>query len=508
MDEERELDLDAPLQPLAATLTQDLELGTLFAAMARGDEVVLDVVRKVLLTRRTDVRTVAYRQDVLRDALEHPDAVRELYALAVQAVETERKRFLHLSAWSSPDSILSRSRDVCAFFASVLKRLRAIAEIEGDSFRSSGFQRLFETLRSDLDDEYFAVVDDHLATLRFRAGVPISARLGRGNKGTGYVLRRRPVRSWLERIAPGSARSHSFQVAARDESGTRALADVRARGIDIVADVLARSNDHILAFFKLLRSELAFYVGCVNLRDRLASLGEPIAIPGVCEEGPAFSAAGLYDPCLALTVGGSVVGNIVEADGKSLVMVTGANQGGKSTFVRSVGLAQVMAQAGTFVAAEALRVDLRDGVFTHHIREEDATMRRGKLDEELARMSEIVDMITPESMLLCNESFASTNEREGSEIARHVAGALVDSGVKVFFVTHLFDLASGFCARHLPTALFLRAERRPDGTRTFRIVEGEPLPTSFGQDLYRRIFGAASATHDLDVDADVGTETG
>jgi hypothetical protein len=69
---------------------------------------------------------------------------------------------------------------------------------------------------------------------------------------------------------------------------------------------------------------------------------------------------------------------------------------------------------------------------------------------------------------------------------------LIDAGVKVFFVTHLFDLADGFYRQQRDTGLFLRAERQPDGRRTFRQLEGEPLPTSHGADSYRRIFGAAT----------------
>jgi len=56
----------------------------------------------------------------------------------------------------------------------------------------------------------------------------------------------------------------------------------------------------------------------------------------------------------------------------------------------------------------------------------------------------------------------------------------------------MFDLAHGFYVQNLDTALFLRAERKPDGRRTLRVVEGEPLPTSYGEDLYRRIFAAPS----------------
>jgi DNA mismatch repair ATPase MutS len=170
-------------------------------------------------------------------------------------------------------------------------------------------------------------------------------------------------------------------------------------------------------------------------------------------------------------------------------MISGANQGGKSTFLRSVGLAQLMMQCGMFVGARSLRVNVCDGVFTHYKREEDEAMQSGKLDEELARMSLIVDHITPNCLLLCNESFAATNEREGSQIARQVVTALIESGIKVLFVTHMFDLANGFYGQRLDTALFLRAERGSEGARPFKLAEGKPLPTSYGEDSYQRIFG-------------------
>jgi DNA mismatch repair ATPase MutS len=115
----------------------------------------------------------------------------------------------------------------------------------------------------------------------------------------------------------------------------------------------------------------------------------------------------------------------------------------------------------------------------------------GKLDGELDRMSRITNQLRPGCLLLCNESFASTNEREGSEIARQVVRALTESRIRVIFVTHLYDLAERWYASHDRAALFLRAEREPDGHRTFRVPPGEPLPTSYGQDLYQQVFGSA-----------------
>jgi len=198
---------------------------------------------------------------------------------------------------------------------------------------------------------------------------------------------------------------------------------------------------------------------------------------------------GLYDVCLALTMKQKIVGNSVNADNKDLVIITGANQGGKSTFLRSIGLAQLMMQCGMFVPADSFSANLCTGLFTHYKRKEDATMKSGKLDEELSRMSGIVGHVTPNSMLLFNESFAATNEREGSEIAGQITRALLERQIKVFFVTHQYEFAHGFYDKKIDNAIFLRAERQTDGARTFKLIEGEPLETSFGEDLYHAIFG-------------------
>jgi len=117
-------------------------------------------------------------------------------------------------------------------------------------------------------------------------------------------------------------------------------------------------------------------------------------------------------------------------------------------------------------------------------------MESGKLDEELSRMSQIADHLSANSLVLLNEAFSATNVREGAEITRQIVAALSEKHVKVFFVTHLYQFAHDLYERRPDGTLFLRAERKPDGTRTYRLTEGEPLETSYGEDLYNRIFGA------------------
>jgi DNA mismatch repair ATPase MutS len=493
----RDFDAEADLPEGADALVEDLDLRTLFQAMSGDDEFLYTVAERAVLTSLDDPQAIVYRQQVLRDCLDRADVVRQMYDVAVEAVLGSKKIYRGIFS-QSPDSVLRWSADALQLFVGLLRRLRQIGDEHAASFRSEGFTALFETLAAELGDDYFAEVDDHLSQLRFRGGVLLSAGLGKGNKGTGYALRRPGQRrqSFLRRISGNDRDGYTMRIADRDESGHRSLSDLRGRGINLAANALAQSTDHILSFFTMLRCDLGFYVGCLNARDRLAGKGEPVCFPQPAGAGGPvkLSFRGLYDACLSLRLaGGRAVGNDASADGKTLVIITGANQGGKSTFLRSVGLAHLMMQCGMFVAAESFSGVVCTGLFTHYRREEDAGMESGKLDEELSRMSQIADRVTPGAVVLFNESFAATNEREGSQIARQIVRALVESGVRVFLVTHFFDLAHSLHAQGSDAALFLRAQRRDDGQRTFRLVEGEPEPTSYGLDLYERIFGGQSA---------------
>jgi len=494
----RDLDLQRKLPSNEQALTQDLELNTLFNAMALGDKFLLEVARKAVLSGfENDADAIVYRQDILKDCLKNSSVVRDLYDMAEETIEYEKKNYWSIFS-KYPGAILHRSIDVMQMFVGMLTKLKNIQEVHADQFESEGFRAFFAMLKNELGEEYFACVRNHLSELKFRGGILISAELGRGNKGINYTLHKSRYKkeSWLQWIFAKKPPVYAFSINERDESGARALSELKDRGIDHVANALAQSADHILSFFTLLRTELAFYVGCLNLHGQLVQLGEPISFPLPVASGERrHSFKGLYDACLALTMKQKIVGNDMNADHKHLVIITGANQGGKTVFLRSIGLSQLMMQCGMFVPAESFSSNVCDSLFTHYKREEDTTMKSGKLDEELGRMSDITDNLTSNSMVLFNESFAATNEREGSEIARQIICALVEKRIKVFYVTHLYEFAHDFYDKKTGNAIFLRAERQTDGGRTFKIIEGEPLQTSYGEDLYYEIFETDPKMH-------------
>jgi hypothetical protein len=492
MHRDSDFDMESELPPNADALTRDLELDTVLATMAAGDRFLFDIAKRALLLSLPEPEAIGYRQQVLTDCLAQREVVRGLYDLAGEALTAEKKLWVGILR-DSPRTMLSTSVAKMELFVGFLRRLREMTDEHAGRFSSPGLTRFFAMLADELGEDYLGVVEENLKALKLEGGILISAQLAPGNKGKRYRLRRARDQGFLGRMFDRSG--YSFTIPERDQNGFKALGELEDRAVNLVANALMQAVDHVHSFFALLRCEIGFYVGCLNLKARLDEYDEPTALPiPVAAGAPALSAQGLYDVCLTLTTGQRVVGNDVDADGKLLVMITGANQGGKSTFLRCVGLAQLMTQCGMFVGAESFRVNVCDGVFTHYKREEDEAMESGKLDEELARMREIANHLTSGCVLLCNESFAATNEREGSQIARQVVAALLERDIKVLFVTHMFDLADGFYQRKLDTVLFLRAERGSDGARPFKLSEAAPLPTSYGEDSYRKIFGTAVET--------------
>ncbi|MGA9883451.1 MAG: hypothetical protein WBQ34_07015 [Candidatus Acidiferrales bacterium] len=489
------LDFDLPKRsPWNATaLTQDLDLETIWRSMAQEDEFLFEVARKAFLDAfNNDMDTVLYRQQVLKDCIHHREVAVQLYNIAVEAIVKARK-----SSWGMtshyPSSMLYGATDTLQVLVDILRRLRGIAEQNASAFESEGFKALFSRLTSELGDEYLASIEEHLAISKFHKGVLLTAQLGDSNECSNLILRKLPKgkHRWFGQIFSKGPPAYTFHLHERDEAGARILSNLRDRSISRVAVVLAESADHVLSFFTTLRAELAFYVGAVNLHERLVVSHEPVCFPVPNRPASRQLRFGeLYDVSLSLRTKDRVVGNTLDATGKNLVVITGANQGGKSTFLRSLGLAQIMMQSGMFVGAETFGGELSPAMCTHYKREEDASMKSGKFDEELARMGEIADHVSPNATILFNESFAATNEREGSEIARQIVSALLEKHIRVFYVTHMFEFARSFFDDRRPDAAFLRAERMPDGTRTFKLGESEPLETSFGQDLYRNIFGA------------------
>lgn len=493
-----DFDAEANEPEFAGDLVDDLELDYLWDAMAGDDRFLRDVARAAVLQSSDDPTRIVYRQAALSDCLRNPEVIDELYAIAVDALAPKRGVFM-FAVKNHPGMELSHAIEVLTALADQLDRLRALGAAHRDAFTSVAFRDFFGrlVLELELDDDYMALLRRTLHDLTFPGGMLMSAGIGPGGQVSGQVLRlgKDENRHFFDRT-PLKRPLHSFTVPDRDEAGANALSELKDRSVNDVADAAAQAADHVTAFFRILRAELGFYLGCRNLLRAMRSIGAPMCTPDP-NSADATVTAGVYDPCLAIRTGSAPVGNTVEIRDGRLLVITGANLGGKSTLLRALGTAQLMMQAGMPVAADGFGARPVGRVFTHWAREEDTELAHGKLDEELDRMDRIVASIRTGDLLLCNESFASTNEAEGSQINMDLVRALVQAGVQVRTVTHLFDFAAEAADDPSLGAVFLRAPRAEGGERSYLLEPGPPLATSFGLDLFDKEFGTQHAEREV-----------
>ncbi len=471
----------SPALTVGATAFDDLGLAAVADAMGEGDPFVREVAATLLPAGPTAPNLIRYRQAVFADCLAEPDLLRALYRIGTAAGEI---RWWTVGRQREPRGKLRLALGPLGELIDRLRELRLALDRAAPRLRSAGFARLIATVREILTDEWAARAAGELAALEFADGIRFSAALGPGDTSTGHVLHPPPARrSRFGRRGPGLAVHVSDSVA-----DGRALERLGDPALAATAELVSGAADVLTDVFARLRAAAAFYLGGVLLHRRVRAAGLPTCVPDPCPPGRAvLRCTGLRDAGLAVRASGPVAGNDLAGDDRLLFVVTGANNGGKSTFLRSLGAAQILLQAGLFVIAESFAADVRDGVYTRFGTEEDASSGHGRLVAELVRLRELTDAVGPGALVLCNEPLTSTDERAAARIGVPVVAALHDCGVKTVVVTHQHELARGLCDR-VSAALPLRATVTATGARTFRIEPGEPEPAGHGIDLFERVF--------------------
>ena len=151
MYRDRDFDLQQKLPSNEQALIQDLELNTLFGAMASDDKFLFEVAEKAVLSSLNDLNTIQYRQNILKDCIKNSSVVRNIYEIAVQAIKSEKKVYFGFFS-KYPGAILSRSIEVLQIFVDMLKKLKKVSDEHADKFESEGFTTFFAVLNKELED--------------------------------------------------------------------------------------------------------------------------------------------------------------------------------------------------------------------------------------------------------------------------------------------------------------------------------------------------------------------
>lgn len=217
--------------------------------------------------------------------------------------------------------------------------------------------------------------------------------------------------------------------------------------------------------------EIQFYVSYLELVGRLGARGIAFCRAEVGRASKRIEVSEAVDLALAISLAGDhavpVANDMRMSERERIAVVSGPNQGGKTTFARMIGQIHYLAALGLPVPAASARLYLCDAIFTHFDREESAATPGGKLHDDLVRIHAILERATSKSLIILNETFTSTTVRDAVRLSRRIAADILKLDALCVWVTFLHELAEigG-------QAISMVSEVAPDdpARRTFKIL--------------------------------------
>ena len=192
--------------------------------------------------------------------------------------------------------------------------------------------------------------------------------------------------------------------------------------------------------------EIRFYLRYSAFMERFTAAGVSFSYPEITDTPGSFSADDARDLALALKTEGTpmtLTGNGFDlSEHERVLMITGPNQGGKTTFARTIGQCAYLASLGCPVPAKRAAFTLPDAIYTHFDRQENLSTPRGKLHDELVRIRDILSQATATSLIIMNESFSSTTVSDALQIGADIIRRIIKRDSTAVFVTFLGELAS------------------------------------------------------------------
>jgi DNA mismatch repair ATPase MutS len=454
----------------------------------------VDGLRRVLYAAPTELDVIRYRQDVMRD-LERP-AVQASVIMFSDQMRTMRG---YLDSATQSSYPLERARwtlAAIALYGSLVRRLAD--ELETHDLRAAGLQATR------------AYVSAYVARPDFRALCQQADVITRALAGVVYALR---IHDQDIVVLPyQEADEYAVQVErlfARFHTGTDhvdrhttvsdsgRLNHIEAQILDRVAKLHPTPFAAMTAFcaehrhylddqIVQLERELPFYLAYLDVMARLQQAGLPFTYPNLSRTDKTIHVHDAFDLALAWHLvphGATVVCNDVQmTDPERILVVSGPNHGGKTTFARMVGQLHYLARLGYPVPGRDATLPVCDAILTHFERAETAWYGSGKLQDELLRVHDLLARATPNSLVILNEIFSSTTLRDAVYLATQIVAELSRRDLLAVCVTFLDELAR-FDAKTVsvvstvdprdPTHRTFKLERRPADGLAYAVAIAE-----------------------------------
>jgi hypothetical protein len=454
----------------------DLNLDQIIASMTAGrDEYNL---KPFFCTPLSHVETIDYRQDILRD-LENHALFGHIRSFA-QDMRTMRGQLAQADKLHYKYQKQSWFLDAADLYCGAVTRLTR--DLTLTDLRSRGFLAFREYLTSYTESgDFVSLAAETQKVKAGLSGITYSLhiegqriRVGRYDPEPDYGA---DVLRTFEKFKQGAAREYRFKFSSDPD-----MNHVEAAVLDFVAQlhpgILASLDEYCIRHSGYLDSkigafdrEVQFYVACLEHIERFKPAGLLFCYPTVTGRSKEVHGREVFDLALAdklLREKAPVVTNdFYLKDPERILVVSGPNQGGKTTFARTLGQIHYLGSIGCPVPGREARLFLFDKLFTHFEREEDIRNLSSKLEDDLLRIHQILERATPNSILIMNESFVSTTLSDALFLSKQVMQQIVQRDMLCVSVTFLDELAS---LGETTVSMVSTVDPQDPARRTFKIV--------------------------------------
>lgn len=434
---------------------QDLNLDQIFAPILKSKK-EFDLAG-FFLTSLENKEIIVYRQDVMREL--EDDSLRSQFASFSRTVYelgrymgTIKKSLLSDNLYDN--NYLARGRLLDYADRYCREVITLAAGLRGRELRSAGLRGFAGYLSAYSTSEAFGALHARINQLRKElSAVEYCMLIKNGTirvrKYEGQADHSRQILAVFDKFRQGDVKDYRHKLTEEPHAE-----HVEAAVLNLVAGLYRNIFDDLNEFCEKNLSfldtaivrfarEIQFYLSWLDSIHPLREAGLPFNYPKLCDTAEHLYALNGFDLALAAFMGSKTVTNDFVLNAPERIMVvTGPNQGGKTTFARAFGQIHWLASLGLCVPGSEAALYLFDHILTHFGREEDLTTLNGKLQDDLVRLHELLGKATSRSVIIVNEIFSSTTLSDALTLGRHMMDAISALGTPSVVVTFLDELAS------------------------------------------------------------------
>ncbi|HVX23385.1 MAG TPA: hypothetical protein VHB02_18735 [Acidimicrobiales bacterium] len=465
-------------EPTDRSFAADLNLDQVVASVA-GDREERELITSLLYRQLHDPATIRFRHEIFVD-LEN-DALFRRVKESTELLRQVRSHLAQLKKMESPYQRQGWFLDAVAIYCEAVRSLAD--DLRDGSVASSGLRAFGGFLATYTASEAFTTLAAETAARKEGlAQIRYSVRI-RGSRVDVSRYDGEPdysaiVLKTFERFKQGAVKDYRVQYRTwpgMNHVGAQILglvARLFPEEFSALDDYCRRHGDFFDPTVRRFEREVQFYLAYLDYLAPLRAAGLGFCYPDVGESKEVF-ATDTFDLALARKLTAekkTVVTNEFRLSGaERIFVVSGPNQGGKTTFARTFGQLHHLASVGVPVPGSGARLFLFDRLFTHFEREEDLAKMSGKLEDDLVRIRDALTAATSDSILVMNEIFTSTTLNDARFLGKKVLEKVIQLDLLALYVTFVDELASLG-----PSVVSMVSTIVPENPaeRTFKVVRG------------------------------------